>query len=338
MKKTTKLRWFVLFLNILNVPNTLYAKHSDRGESAQSVRNSTPSAPSWRGSAKSPELASRSARTMPCDSEDEDLTGLLELIEPMQPAPPAQPTIATEALPVLAYPAFVLPGLWDERADLPTDAAALLAARAKAAGPSLGFQLSTFRVQGEGGGSTTAAILHERRPEFLPTDFHPFTTSAHLYVPATITLLSHLLSRADALLRGKRMCELGAGLGLCSCVLGRLGPASAPSRLVVTDGCEATLPLLRANLQANCGSDGGRETETRRDEPAVETVVKTALGLQVETALLPWGREPEPLASAFDLVVASDAIFDVRPPGGASRMPDSDTAGPNGMPRTARPP
>ena len=94
---------------------------------------------------------------MPCDSEDEDLTGLLELIEPMQPAPPAQPTIATEALPVLAYPAFVLPGLWDERADLPTDAAALLAARAKAAGPSLGFQLSTFRVQGEGGGSTTAA-------------------------------------------------------------------------------------------------------------------------------------------------------------------------------------
>ena len=276
---------------------------------------------------------------MPCDSEDEDLTGLLELIEPMQPAPPAQPTIATEALPVLAYPAFVLPGrLCDERADLPTDAAALLAARAKAAGPSLGFQLSTFRVQGEGGGSTTAAILHERRPEFLPTDFHPFTTSAHLYVPASITLLSHLLSRAVALLRGKRVCELGAGLGLCSCVLGRLGPASAPSRLVVTDGCEATLPLLRANLQANCGSDGGRETETRRDEPAVETVVKTALGLQVETALLPWGREPEPLASAFDLVVASDAIFDVRPPGGASRMPDSDTAGPNGMPRTARTP
>ena len=276
---------------------------------------------------------------MPCDSEDEDLTGLLELIEPMQPAPPAQPTIATEALPVLAYPAFVLPGrLCDERADLPTDAAALLAARAKAAGPSLGFQLSTFRVQGEGGGSTTAAILHERRPEFLPTDFHPFTTSAHLYVPASITLLSHLLSRAVALLRGKRVCELGAGLGLCSCVLGRLGPASAPSRLVVTDGCEATLPLLRANLQANCGSGGGRETETRRDEPAVETVVKTALGLQVETALLPWGREPEPLASAFDLVVASDAIFDVRPPSGASRMPDSDTAGPNGMPRTARTP
>ena len=74
---------------------------------------------------------------------------------------------------MLAYPAFVLPGcLCGEHADLPTDAAALLAARAKAAGPSLGFQLSTFRVQGEGGGSTTAAILHERRPEFLPTDFH----------------------------------------------------------------------------------------------------------------------------------------------------------------------
>ena len=259
------------------------------------------------------------AEDMPYDSDSEDLAALLDLMEPVQAAPPTQATSATEALPVLAYPPLVLPGCsCGERADLPVDAAALLAARAKDGGPSRGFQLSTFLVQGDGDGSTSTTILHERRPEFLPTDFHPFTTSAHLYVPCTFTLLSHLLARADVLLRGKRVCELGAGLGLCSCVLGRLDAASAPSRLVATDGCEASLPLLRANLQANCGSGSGSEAHA------------------VETALLPWGRDPEPLASAFDLVVASDAIFDVRPPGSASRMPDSDNAGLNGTPHRAR--
>lgn len=213
---------------------------------------------------------------------------------------------------MLAYPPLVLPGCssCDQRAALPTDAAALLTARAKDGEPGRSWMLSTFHVQGEDSAattpmqpaywSTTTTILHERRPRLPPTDFHPFTTSVHLYVPCTFTLLSHVLTRVDALLRGKRVCELGAGLGLCSCLLGQLGTAS---RLVATDGCEATLPLLQANLEANCGAQA------------------------VETALLPWGRSPEPLAGAFDLVVASDAIFDVRPPGGASRMPD--TAGLN---------
>lgn len=245
---------------------------------------------------------------MPYVSDSEDLAALLELIEPLPVAPPTQATGATAALPVLAYPALVLPGCsCGERAGLPTDAAVLLTARAKDGGPACSFQLSEFRVKGEDSDCDATAcvtILHERRPEFAPTEFHPFTTSAHLYVPCTFTLLSHLLARADALLQGKRVCELGAGLGLCSCVLGRLG-ASAPSRLVATDGCEATLPLLRANLEANCGAHA------------------------VETALLPWGRSPEPLAAAFDLVLASDAVFDVRPPGGASRMPD--TAGLNAV-------
>ena len=278
---------------------------------------------------------------MPYDSDSEDLAALLELMEPMQAAPPTQATSATEALPVLAYPPLVLPGCsCGERADLPTDAAALLAARAKEGGPSRGFQLSTFRVQGDDGeGAITTTILHERRPEFLPTDFHPFTTSAHLYVPCTFTLLSHLLARADVLLRGKRVCELGAGLGLCSCVLGRLAAASAPSRLVATDGCEVSLPLLRANLQANCGSGSGsgRGSDGHAAHAAHAAHAVETTALVVETALLPWGRDPEPLASAFDLVVASDAVFDVRPPSGASRLPDSDTAGLNGTTHRALP-
>ena len=227
--------------------------------------------------------------------DEDDLTALFEFLEPL-PAAPAQQ--ATEALPGLAYPPLVLPDWFscDQLTDLPTDAAELLTARAKDGKPGRSWMLSTFRVEGSAA-SATATILHECRPQLPPTEFHPFTTSMHLYVPCTFTLLSHLLARADALLLGKRVCELGAGLGLCSCVLGRLG---ATSRLVATDGCEASLPLLQANLEANCGA-------------AV-----------VETALLRWGRSPEPLAGSFDVVVASDAIFDVRPPGGASRMADTE--------------
>ena len=154
---------------------------------------------------------------MPYDSDSEDLAALLELIEPLPVAPPTQATGATAALPVLAYPALVLPGCsCGERAGLPTDAAVLLTARAKDGGPACSFQLSEFRVKGEDSDCDATAcvtILHERRPEFAPTEFHPFTTSAHLYVPCTFTLLSHLLPRADALLQGKRVCELGAGLG-----------------------------------------------------------------------------------------------------------------------------
>ena len=233
--------------------------------------------------------ASLAAQPQPSESTGDGLPDdlMLELIEPSPAAPPPQQL--AEKLPALEYPPLLLSGCrCGERADAPTDAAAVLTARAAG-----GQMLSTFRIVGDGSTETRAAILHDRKPQPRPEEFHPFTTSGHLYIPASFTLLSFLLDRAGTLLQGRRVCELGAGLGLCSCALGRLGAAS---RLLATDGCEASLPLLAANLEANCGAGA------------------------VEAAALQWGRTPEPLAGSFDLVVAADAVFDVRPPQSSSRL------------------
>ena len=78
-----------------------------------------------------------------------------------------------------------------------------------------------------------------------------------------------------------------------------------PSRLVATDGDEALIPLLRANVQAN-----GREEAA-----------------EARCMMLRWNAglpDKQNLSGAFDLVVASDAIFSTAPyprrssnPGGA---------------------
>jgi hypothetical protein len=130
-----------------------------------------------------------------------------------------------------------------------------------------------------------AAILKPRRPDDHAT-LPALSTSHYLYLPATYTLMSQLFNAGDAFIGLGAVCELGAGLGVCSCLLSQLDPP--PSRLLATDGDARVMPLLRANLAANA---------TPRCTP--------------EAAVLRWGGELDAgLRGAFDVVVASDALFD----------------------------
>ena len=84
-----------------------------------------------------------------------------------------------------------------------------------------------------------------------------------------------------------------------------------PARLVVTDGDPLILPLLKANVEANAAAAGvppGEVLELRWRAPSA---LKASL------------------RGSFDVVLASDALFDTRPPGdvGArSGAPDERTA------------
>lgn len=255
-----------------------------------------------------------------------DLDALLDvLLEPPREAKPHRAASGPPlSLSLLEYPALTCrtaEPLLLAHSDLPdvSHVVAALSARACAPGDELRarseaaeeagarWQLARFRVECEtneagdrpGKVVVAAAILQERRPahaDHRDDDDLPCSTSHYIYVPCSYTLLSWLLEREATLLRGRRCCELGAGLGLCSSVLGRLGSAA---RLVATDGSAAVLPTLRANLEANCGAGGGVEVER-----------------------LWWGREPEPLAASFDLVLGSDLVMDTRLPDSSSRLRD----------------
>ena len=138
----------------------------------------------------------------------------------------------------------------------------------------------------------------------------PLTTGGSLYLPATYTMLDALLSHDGDCVAGRRVCELGAGLGLLASILQQHRPP--PRRLLATDGDVDVLPMLRANVEANM------------DEKAEEAALRT----EVEELL--WGEPLRcDLKHAFDLVVATDAIFSAQPPadGGRSRLgSDPETA------------
>jgi len=131
------------------------------------------------------------------------------------------------------------------------------------------------------------------REELLPLD-----TANFLYVPSSFTLLAYLLPRRASLLRGACICELGSGLGMVSSVVQQLGNGEGPAELVATDGADSVFPMLRANLMANAGAG------------PMHAVVEP----------LRWGRQPEPLAGRFDLVVAADVVFHATPPQSTSRL------------------
>jgi predicted nicotinamide N-methyase len=90
--------------------------------------------------------------------------------------------------------------------------------------------------------------------------------------------LARKLDRAD--LRGRRVVELGCGLGVPS-----LAAARAGAQVLATDIDSEALGLVERNAQAN--------------------------GLVVETAAVDWAR-PEPLLerAPFDLVIASDVLYE----------------------------
>ena len=100
-------------------------------------------------------------------------------------------------------------------------------------------------------------------------------------------------------LAGKRVLELGTGVGLVSIVAARLGAAE----VVATDGDAALLPLTRRNIELNLGggkSEGGRKAEA------------CAANLRVEELL--WGDEAQQAAvgadGPFDVILAADVVYE----------------------------
>jgi predicted nicotinamide N-methyase len=115
------------------------------------------------------------------------------------------------------------------------------------------------------------ALIDER--EFEVDEFLPYW--AELW-PAGIAL-AEALPRA---LRGRRVLELGCGLGVPSLVAAARG-----ARVLATDWSRDALDLLEANAARN--------------------------GLRLETARARWD-EPDRFAGAWDLVLAADVLYEHR--------------------------
>ena len=173
----------------------------------------------------------------------------------------------------------------------------------------------------EHGKSYAAAILQRhyrqmRVKQAVDVSSLPLTTGEALYLPCTYTLLAYLLSQ-PSLISGRRVIELGAGLGLTSSVVQQMSPP--PARLVCSDGDASLLALLQANLDANfravdmAGHSCSELCRPRRSAP-ITTSEHTKVATEVIRLL--WGELPLPagLAAGFDLVIAADAIFSATAP------------------------
>jgi predicted nicotinamide N-methyase len=116
------------------------------------------------------------------------------------------------------------------------------------------------------------SLIDEER--FGIDEFMPYW--AELW-PSGIALARHV---AELPLAGKRVLELGCGLGLPS-----LSAAAAGAEVLATDWAREALDLLRSNAAAN--------------------------ELRLETARLDW-RDDAPPGSPFDLVLAADVLYEDR--------------------------
>lgn len=108
---------------------------------------------------------------------------------------------------------------------------------------------------------------------FAVDEFLPYW--AELW-PAGLALADALPARLD----GRRVLELGCGLGLPSLVAAARG-----ARVLATDWAEEALELLRVNAERN--------------------------GIALETARVRWD-EPDRLAGPWDLVLAADVLYEHR--------------------------
>ncbi|KAL6040670.1 FAM86 domain-containing protein [Balamuthia mandrillaris] len=111
--------------------------------------------------------------------------------------------------------------------------------------------------------------------------------------PAARPLCDYLLTHGEELIHGRRCLELGAGAGLCACVVAKF---LRPLRFVTTDNSEKALYFLKTNLEI-----AGKEEPTDRSCSA-------------ECMPFDWA-DPSPLSTlnaedGFDLVFGSDLVWD----------------------------
>lgn len=128
----------------------------------------------------------------------------------------------------------------------------------------------------------------------------------------------------------KRVIELGAGAGLGSAVVAQLGP----SELVVTDGSEQVMDLLRRNVNENLnrapqrvesGENGdahqGEDCSMVEQNNGGTTTAAATTTTKVQVLSLGWSADEEELKAArdsegrelchtFDVVFGSDVIYE----------------------------
>ena len=190
-----------------------------------------------------------------------------------------------------------------------------------------------------------AVILHRHHTHMLLQSPTPLSTGETLYLPSTYSMLSHVLLKQASLVSGKRVVELGAGLGLLSSILQQV--EAPPSRLAATDGDLAVLPLLRANLRANQkggssssfgdgssddgrgGSSGGNSGRGGSGDGGGGggSSSRATDAAEADVAQLLWGQPlPDGFFGAFDVCLAADSIFSAVPPQGKHSRLGTDEA------------
>jgi len=141
----------------------------------------------------------------------------------------------------------------------------------------------------------------------------------------SIVLAEHLIDSAPAAckaaggggaaldLAGKRVLELGTGVGLVSIVAARLGA----SEVVATDGDAALLPLTRRNVARNLGGSGSGENGEACGAggmPAQELAERRAAAKVLRVEELLWGDEAQQAAvgagGLFDVILAADVVYE----------------------------
>jgi len=131
------------------------------------------------------------------------------------------------------------------------------------------------------GHAITLTLEHER-------DDVPLRTGCRLW-SSSYALVERLAVERDALVSGKHILELGAGVGACSLACAALGAAS----VCVTDRDEAVLALAHGNAQRNGWYDGTKSCEC-----------------DVSVKRLDWSDESTYVQSCeFDLIIAADMIY-----------------------------
>jgi hypothetical protein len=121
-------------------------------------------------------------------------------------------------------------------------------------------------------------------------------------------VLCELLARRRALVAGRRVLELGAGVGLVALVAARLGAAS----VLATDapGAEDVLRLLRQNVEEGSGV-AAAAAATEETEPAAAAATTTSAVVHV--AALAWGATTWPgggEAADADLILGADVVYE----------------------------
>ena len=111
-------------------------------------------------------------------------------------------------------------------------------------------------------------------------------------------MAAFLVQHVATMVQDQRMCELGAGVGLCGIVASRLGAKS----VLMTDGDTTVLENLRHNVDLNS------TTATAADSPSETTAATT-----ITCPQLIWGKESGiHFAKAHgyqDIVLATDCVY-----------------------------